>query len=301
MRYFDYGKGAQRVWGEEFETFAELMKAHDQRPLAEGWKRGWDDHVKRREDIGVRGHEDVGFEGSRDMLLNGTDAFDAMLREARGDLDGKLRRLAFQDVRPRTRPDVTGSAVNVPRALMGHPRSMSRRVPGMRGTRNVSLLYDVTTPWTTDGETRARVGLAVFEVARRLEAAGYSVELLVASTFTRQERDGVQMLLVPVKSYSSPLVPRKMAFPFISGTYLWHVGCTWADRFAKGRCWGEGFGRAAEVNGMWDRVERFAEERGSVALSLSRMRYSDDPVGDVVDEILEASKRASERGRERAA
>ena len=283
MRAYEGYGGAFHA--EEFESFRELQRVSQARELKTCWKGDDDDTCQREQDSGDRTVK-TGEEGRR-LVLDGDDRFTALLKEARAEAEKCTRDMRFRDVRPKSRLDVVGGSVNVPRAMMGHPRAMSRRVQEVRDVKSVRVWYDTACPYWYSSEFRAKAGAAVMEVVRKLECAGYSVELNSCATFCdkRSPQSKLMMAAAPIKAFRTPLNDRKAAFPMMSESNLFHLWCWWMHRYPK--TWylsNEGVNAASMGGEYLKRCRAWCADHGGLFLPI--VDIHNDGSGDDVSKMV---------------
>lgn len=218
------------IVGERYDTFDELFKVNEARPLNDAYERGGGDrNIKGKRN--VTDDEKYSWKESKHDVMFGSNLFDDRFREIRKGVEEEMRTYLSDYTGSRIVHDVHGQSVNVARALMGHPKSFNNRRPRKLKRKTVHFLYNCTCAWHTSTESRLKSGVILMCIAETMEKMGYQTAITF-TPFMSYERSSepISMCEVKVKDYKTRFNARKLQFPLASESVLFHVGCWWNHR-----------------------------------------------------------------------
>lgn len=228
MQKMNVGKvmGEPVVW-ERFDSVSELLRVTEGRSYYGRWS---DDHRTEGESYEDGVGNELSLKESHRLALSCDDRYESIWREVSGKVSKQMALSTYAPV-SRSKMDVVGGSVSVARAMAGHPRAFSRRIPDRRPKKVVRIAFGTSCAWYYDTEDRMRNGITVLAIVDRLERAGYSVQLDLLSNCSHNGRKGgFSICEVALKTFSSPINVRKLQFPMAAKAALFHLGCYWQHR-----------------------------------------------------------------------
>lgn len=207
-----------------YESVSELVDFNMNRPYLWSGSGSWDSKrmtAPVRDDDGVR----IGYLDSVFYAKNGTSLFDDDFAEALRVKRKLLDRFLLYDNRSECIADVVGYSPRVPAALIGHPKSMYRRVKRPKRVRDVEIFFDIACPWHVPASSRVMYGMAVLSAVDLLMSLGYRVKLSIGAIIVYRENGDkvVYSSRYTAKDYGGNIVPSKILFPACSRASLVHL------------------------------------------------------------------------------
>ena len=139
-------------------------------------------------------------------------------------------------------PYYYGSRVNVPRAIIGHPKAMIRRVNIPLKTSAVRLIYDISANCNIKAEELLKCGIVVLELVYRLEAARTRVELDVCG-YAAETNSGDAVTFINLKRGQEPLDILKVAYPLAHPSFFRRHNFKWMETVSGAEYPDSGYGR----------------------------------------------------------
>lgn len=270
------------IVGEHYRTFDEFFSTMEKRPLNGHYSDDGaaDEEQEMKDGVKVARKDSVSF------VRKGCSDFNEDFDRFKKDFDRKSARYLKEIRSSRNEMSVVGGSVNVPRAMIGHPRSFSRRVADRRKERVIDVMFDCTCAWYVDVKERIKAGCLAMSVVETLEKMGYGVRFVFCPFFSVNTFGGkAQILEIELKGYRTPFSLRKMQFPLASKSTLFHIGCWWHHHSPT--CTEHFLFEGKSV--MYDdpeRAEKYAEKRGVKYLSTVKLIDMDFDFDAVMESIV---------------
>lgn len=180
-----------------------------------------------------------------------TDSYEEaenILRLGARDIADKMNK-SLENIRASTQlekailePYYYGSRVNVPRAIIGHPKAMIRRVNIPLKTSAVKLVYDISANCNIKAEELLKCGIVVLELVYRLEAARIRVELDVCG-YAAETNSGDAVTVINLKRGQEPLDVLKVAYPLAHPSFFRRHNFKWMETVSGAEYPDSGYGR----------------------------------------------------------
>lgn len=175
------------------------------------------------------------YDEALDYLKNGYQpTVDKLQDTLKASRKGDAKRIKFENT-------IAGFAPIVPLALMGVPNSMIGMTMKPIKCKVVDIYYDMTCSCGTSSETIIENGQKLLAAIMSLEQQGYKFNLYAVQGYSNSE--SADMLVVKVKSSSTPLDLKRMSFPLTHTAFFRIIGFDWYSRFPKGT-YRSGYGHA---------------------------------------------------------
>lgn len=239
---------ANNIVGERYASFAEFYQVNEARQLNAHYRPEHDNTAldPRSVSDGMK----CTWAESKLALMYGTDLYSEQFRKALIEARRAVRPVAARHERILFQKDLVGQSVLVERALVGHPKSFSRRSRNRTFEGRASLLFSISCPWATTVEERVRSGCMVLAVVEALEAIGCSVEITLLAYAAVAELNTsypATFCEISLKRFGERLNPRKLEYAVAAKATLFHAGCWWLHRFPSAPCnYGRGEGYAID-------------------------------------------------------
>lgn len=124
--------------------------------------------------------------------------------------------------------DIIGYAPCVPNAIIGIPQSMiNKRITPIK-QKVLTIVHDVTSNCSVEGEAFIKSGIAVLALVNSLELRGYRINLTVAFDNSHTINEDTFATL-KVKDARQPLDLLKVTFPFCHPSMLRRFGFAWLE------------------------------------------------------------------------
>lgn len=247
---------------ERYESAQEVVKHCKERPITDG---SFDDKSKERFGSweGVESYEEA-----LDLLKNGYQPTVDNLQDAvKANRLGEGKRISFMN-------DIQGFCPIVPLALKGVPQSMINMTMKPIKCKVIDVYYDMTTNCGTDSETIIENGQKLLGAIIALEKQGYKFNLYAVQTYS--DSDSADMMIVKVKSSSTPIDLKRISFPLTHTAFFRVIGFDWYSRTPHGK-YRSGYGHALRYEFGGKELSEFGEQMfGKNALFLSGRAIQDE-------------------------
>lgn len=261
---------------ERYESAQEVVKHCQERPMTSSM---FTDKSKASFGSweGVKSYDEA-----LDLLKNGYQpTVDALKDTVKANKLADGKRISFMN-------DIQGFAPIVPLALKGVPQSMVNMTMKPIKCKVIDVYYDMTTNCGTDSETIIENGQKLLGAIMALESQGYKFNLYAVQTYSDEQ--GVDMLVVKVKSSNTPIDLKRMSFPLTHTAFFRVIGFDWYSKTPNGK-YRSGYGKALRFT-MRDskEINEFASQvLGKNALLISG-RHIQERSDEYIKEVLTNDK-----------
>lgn len=193
---------------------------------------------KRQGDTSFRGTNS--YKEAYDLMIHG---WDVGAKELNEKLKGEFKRRDF-GTRYKSKYDVVGGQVSVPRHLQGIPTSMIRQTRIPKKTKIISICKPITYNAITDKDDMMRWGKNSLLIIKKLESMGFRVNLF---TIEGSNCDGETIVgKIKIKSSSERLNISKIAFMIAHPSMLRRISIRYTEvsELVTKRNWTNGYGSA---------------------------------------------------------
>lgn len=138
-----------------------------------------------------------------------------------------------------------GYAPNVPRAIIGHPKSMRRRTTQPKKVKTVHVIYNATANADVDADMIEHASIATLNTIYTLERAGYRCKFTMVD-YCAKAREEVAILTINLKEYNQPFDFLKLSFPLTQVAMFRRLGFRWIETRSgiTAEWWSIGYGRS---------------------------------------------------------
>jgi len=163
------------------------------------------------------------FTESNDLIRNG-------YKEPLDQLKRELVKLNKQNRADRKQPvlSITGSSVNVPRAMIGLPKSMYKRDSSPIKKKTVHLMYGFSAVGTTSPRDLIKGGTMFLSLVNSLEKQGYRVKIDIMRCTTSSTKDAIGYTCT-LKEYNQGLNLLKLCYPLVHPSMLRRTSFRWCE------------------------------------------------------------------------
>jgi len=163
------------------------------------------------------------FEESNDLIRNG-------YKEPLDQLKKELVKLNKQNRADRKQPilSVTGTSVDVPRSLMGLPKSMYKRENSPIKKKTIHLMYGFSAVGTTKPRDLIKGGTMFLSLVNSLEKQGYRVKIDIMRCTTSSTTNAIGYTCT-LKEYNQGLNLLKLCYPLVHPSMLRRTSFRWCE------------------------------------------------------------------------
>jgi len=160
---------------------------------------------------------------SNDLIRDG-------YKEPLEQLKRELVKLNKQNKFERKQPvlSVTGTAVNVPRSMMGLPKSMYKRENTPIKKKTVHLMYGFSAVGTTGPRDLIKGGVMFLSLVNSLEKQGYRVKIDIMRCTTSSVTNAIGYTCT-LKEYNQGLNLLKLCYPLVCPSMLRRTSFRWCE------------------------------------------------------------------------
>lgn len=255
-----------------------------------GVNDAWSGHVRKSL---AEGQEKKRFTGTKswdealDLARNGyRKPVENMKRLTRDKTLATAERVGVKPSRPIS--SVVGGSPNVTRAMMGVPRDMRRTVFEKRKMPGVTLVYDMSIPWTVSAAEIERRGTRFLALGNVLGMSNIPVKLVASCALNELRGDGgVVRFDVTLKDFGNVLNIEKCAFYLAHPSFLRRVVFSLIETSSIVTEYEGGYGIALTDDGyLCDKMRQDAKKSGARWFTFSDFDR-DDAIEKAYREIKE--------------
>lgn len=227
---------------EHFKTLENLCESIEKREVNEVYKGASLASINKSPDESSW-YGSKSFEETNDLIRNG-------YKEPLAQLKRELVKLNKQNVSQRKQPilSVTGTAVNVPRAMMGLPKSMYKRENEPIKKKTIHLMYGFSAVGRTKPTDLIQGGTMFLSLVNSLEKQGFRVKIDIMRCTTSSSKSAIGYTCT-LKEYNQGLNLLKLCYPLVHPSMLRRTSFRWCETLPnlKDRAYRESYGQTLYI------------------------------------------------------
>jgi hypothetical protein len=230
------------VFFEHFKTLEALCTTIEKRPINNVYKgaRLYSQSINK---YNIEWTATKSYAHSNELIKNG-------YHEPLKDLKKELTKLNKQNIAHRKQPvlSVTGTSVNVPRAMMGLPRAMYRRENTPQKKKTIHLMYGFSAIGSTGPRELIKGGTMFLSLVNMLEKQNFRVKIDIMRCTTSSNTSAIGYTCT-LKEYNQPLNLLKLCYPLVNPSMLRRTSFRWMETLPdlKDRFYRDSYGQTLYI------------------------------------------------------